>query len=307
MVSWPGRRSPAGELGAIKEDMISMTITDDLELDGFRALIEQRSGIRFDMSRERFFSTRIREHLQRRGLGSGADLMRLVRSSNLEYEALLARLLTHETSFFRYPSAYEALKRRVLPEIQARKFWDSPRTLRIWSAGCSTGEEPYSISIALAETPAFATGWDIEILATDISRHAVARAVHALYPRRSLANLTPEQIASYFTADDDQYEVRPAIRHKVSFVVMNLVQSLYLGRMDCIFCMNVLIYFSEERREQLIRGFHDSLEPGGYLMLGHSETLGNLSGKFEKIVFEDFMLYRKPGRGAGAVNFGSTR
>jgi chemotaxis protein methyltransferase CheR len=285
--------------------MTLMTITDDLELDGFRALIEKRSGIRFDMSRERFLSTRIREHLQHRGLGSGADLMRLVRSSNLEYEALLARLLTHETSFFRYPSAYTALKKRVLPEIQTRKFWDAPRTLRIWSAGCSTGEEPYSISIALAETPAFATGWDIEILATDISRHAVARAVHALYPRRSLANLTPEQVASYFTADGDQYEVKPAIRRRVSFVVMNLVQSLYLGRMDCIFCMNVLIYFSEKRREQLIRGFYDGLEPGGYLLLGHSETLGNLSGKFEKIVFEDFMLCRKPGPGAGAVNFGS--
>jgi chemotaxis protein methyltransferase CheR len=287
--------------------MTLMTISDDLELDGFRALIEQRSGIRFDISRERFFSTRIREHLQHRGLGSGTDLMRLVRSSNMEYEALLARLLTHETSFFRYPSAFEALKKRVLPEIQARKFWDSPRTLRGWSAGCSTGEEPYSISIALAETPAFATGWDIEILATDISRHAVARAVHALYPPRSLANLTPEQIASNFTADDGQFEVKPTIRQKVSFVVMNLVQSLYLGRMDCIFCMNVLIYFSAERREQLIRGFYDSLEPGGYLLLGHSETVGNLSGKFEKIVFEDFMLYRKPGREAGASSFGSTR
>jgi chemotaxis protein methyltransferase CheR len=287
--------------------MTRTATADKLELDSFRALIEQRSGIRFDSSRERFFSTRIREHIEEKGLVSGTDLIPLVRSSNIEYEALLARLLTHETSFFRYPSAFEALKKRVLPEIQARKFWATPRTLRIWSAGCSTGEEPYSISIAVAETPALATGWDIEILATDISRHAVARAVHALYPRRSLANLTPEQIAAYFTTVDGQFEVKPAIRQKVSFVVMNLVQSLYLGRMDCIFCMNVLIYFSDERREQLISGFYDALEPGGYLMLGHSETLGNLSGKFEKVVFEDFMLYRKPVRGQNISILGGAR
>jgi chemotaxis protein methyltransferase CheR len=269
------------------------------ELDSFRTLIEQRSGIRFDSSRERFFSSRVREHIEEKGLASWADLMPLVRSSNLEYEALLARLLTHETSFFRYPSAFEALKKRVLPEIHARKFWASSRTLRVWSAGCSTGEEPYSISIALEETPSFASGWDIEILATDISRQAVARAVEGVYPRRSVKNLTPQQIAAYFIPDGEQLEVKAAIRSKVSFVVMNLVQALYVGRMDCIFCMNVLIYFSDERREQLIRRFYDSLEPGGYLMLGHSETLGNLSEKFEKIVFEDFMLYRKPGGKTG--------
>lgn len=276
--------------------MIVITTTrDELELAGFRSLIEQRSGICFDSSRERFFTSRVRDHIQERGLGGAADLMQLIRSSNIEYEALLQRLLTHETSFFRYPSAYEALKRRVLPEIHARKFWASPRTLRIWSAGCSTGEEPYSISIALAETPAFATGWDIEILATDVSRQAVARAVHGLYARRSLVNLTPEQIAAHFTPNGDQFDIRPAIRARVSFVVMNLVQSLYLGRMDCIFCMNVLIYFSGERREQLIRGFYDCLTPGGYLLLGHSETLGNIPVTFEKVVFEDFMIYRKPG------------
>jgi chemotaxis protein methyltransferase CheR len=233
--------------------------------------------------------------------------MKLVRSSNIEYEAMLQRLLTHETSFFRYPSAYEALKKRVLPEVHSRKLWARPRSLRIWSAGCSTGEEPYSISIALAETTAFATGWDVEILATDISRQAVARAVHGIYQGRSLANLTPEQIAAHFTPAGDRFEVKPAVRARVSFVVMNLVQSLYLGRMDCVFCMNVLIYFSGERREQLIRTFYDCLEPGGYLLLGHSETLGNLQVGFEKVVFDDFMIYRKPLAGSGAGTLGSTR
>ena len=285
---------------------MSRTITVvENDLDDFRALIEQRSGVRFDSSRERFFSARVREHLEEKGLASGTDLMPLVQSSNIEYEALLQRLLTHETSFFRYPSAYEALKKRVLPEVHARKFWATPRTLRIWSAGCSTGEEPYSIAIALAEMASFATGWNIEILATDISRQAVSRGVRAVYPRRSLGSLTPDQIGAWFTPVGGQFEVKPAIRNKVSFVVMNLVQCLYLGRMDCIFCMNVLIYFSDERREQLIRCFYDCLEPGGYLLLGHSESLGNIPVKFEKIVFDDFMLYRKPGGENGTSNSGS--
>ena len=285
--------------------MTGITTIDEHDLNGFRALIEERSGVNFDSSRERFFSTRVREHVEAKGLASGAELMPLVRSSNVEYEALLQRLLTHETSFFRYPSAYEALKKRILPEVYARKVWASPRSLRIWSAGCSTGEEPYSISIALAESPGFATGWNIDILATDVSRQAIARSTKAVYPRRSLANLSAQQVEAHFTTAGDQCEVKPAIRNKVSFVVMNLVQCLYMGRMDCIFCMNVLIYFSDERRDQLIRGFYDSLEPGGYLMLGHSESLGNSAVNFEKIVFDDFMLYRKPGGENDTSNFRS--
>jgi chemotaxis protein methyltransferase CheR len=282
--------------------MTRITTIDEHDLNGFRTLIEERSGVNFDSSRERFFSTRVREHVEAKGLASGAELMPLVRSSNVEYEALLQRLLTHETSFFRYPSAYEALKKRVLPEVYAKKVWASPRSLRIWSAGCSTGEEPYSISIALAESPGFATGWNTEILATDVSRQAIARATKAVYPRRSVASLTPQQIEAFFTTAGEQCEVKPAIRNKVSFVMMNLVQCLYLGRMDCIFCMNVMIYFSDERRDQLIRCFYDCLEPGGYLMLGHSESLGNSAANFEKIVFDDFMMYRKPGGENGTSN-----
>jgi chemotaxis protein methyltransferase CheR len=275
--------------------MTSTSNIGDQYLNEFRELIEQRSGIRFDSSRERFFSTRIREHVQAKGLASPADLMPLLLASNVEYEALLQRMLTHETSFFRYPSAFKALKNRVLPEVYAKKLWAKPRKLRIWSAGCSTGEEPYSIAVTIAESPNFATGWETDILATDVSRQAIARATQAIYSPRSIANMSAQQIEAYFTPLGGQYQVKPIIRSKVSFVVMNLVQCLYLGRMDCIFCMNVLIYFSDEKREQLIRCFYDCLEPGGYLMLGHSDSLGNMPTRFEKIVFDDFMLYRKPG------------
>jgi chemotaxis protein methyltransferase CheR len=274
------------------------------DLDPIRALIEQRSGVCFDSSRERFFSVRVREHLQAKGLASPADLMRRVLSSSVEYEALLQCLLTQETFFFRYPAAFEALKQRVLPEIRSRMVWDNPRTLRIWSAGCSTGEEPYSIAIALSESLSFAKAWNTEILATDISREALNRAARAAYSRRSLGNLTTQQIESYFVPAGPLFKVRPAIRRMVSFFAMSLTHALYLGRMDCIFCMNVLIYFAEERRNEVVRRFFDLLQPGGYLLLGPCETLSNIPVQFEKFVFDDYLLYRKPDGGNGASTLG---
>src|SRR5512143_3764605 len=135
------------------------------ELSEIRALIEQRSGIHFDDSRERFLITRLREHMVEKRMLHGTDLMRLVRGSNVEYDSLVERLLTQETSFFRYPAVFSALERKVLPELHMQKFWESPRSLRVWSAGCASGEEPYSIAITLSEALEFAEAWKIQILA----------------------------------------------------------------------------------------------------------------------------------------------
>ncbi len=264
------------------------------ELDEIRMLIEQRSAILFDSSRERFFSTRIREHLEEKNLSSGTELLREVRGSSIEYEALLERLLTQETSFFRYPAVYEALEKRILPEIQERKFWQSPRALRIWSAGCSTGEEPYSIAITVSEALKFPEAWEIEILATDISRRALRHAERGAYSKRSLGEVSLHQVEAYFSATKHGYQVRPRIRRMISFAQMNMVDTFYVGKLDCIFCMNVLMYFSEERRLSILRRFYDALEPGGYFLLGHSETLSNVPMKFESIVLGDCLIYRKP-------------
>src|SRR5690349_3202531 len=127
-------------------------------------LIKKRTGICFDESRERFFSTPVPEHLQANRIERAMDLLRNMRKSNVEYEALIETLLTQETSFFRYPGVYEAFEKRLLPELHVKKFWKTPRTLRIWSAGCSTGEEPYSIAITIADSLSFADSWNVEIL-----------------------------------------------------------------------------------------------------------------------------------------------
>ena len=264
------------------------------ELSEIRMLIEERTGIRFDESRERFFSTRVRDHLKAKGLERGTDLLRAMRKSNVEYEALLERLLTQETSFFRYPGVYDAFEKRVLPELHTKKFWKNPRTLRIWSAGCSTGEEPYSIGITIVDSLTLADSWNVEILATDVGRQALKHAERGVYKGRSIASVNEKQLATHFTEVSNGYEVKPRLRRMVSFAQMNLASAVYVGRMDMIFCMNVLIYFSEERRQTLVQRFYDTLEPGGYLFLGHSESISKMPVKFQAIVLNDCILYRKP-------------
>ena len=264
------------------------------ELSEIRMLIEERTGIHFDASRERFFSTRVREHLHARGMARGTDLLRAVRKSNVEYEALLEKLLTQETTFFRYPAVFEAFEKRVLPELHVKKFWKNPRTLRVWSAGCSTGEEPYSIAITILDSLNLAEAWDVEILATDVGRQALKHAERGIYSGRSIASVNERQMAAHFAAVEGGQQVKPRISKIVTFVQMNLASPVYVGKMDLIFCMNVLIYFSEERRRSLVQRFYDALEPGGYLFLGHSESISKMPVKFQAIVLGDCILYRKP-------------
>jgi chemotaxis protein methyltransferase CheR len=264
------------------------------ELDELRTLIEERSAIFFDASRERFFAPRVNEYLRAIREPSVTTLLRRIRNSNVEYDRFLGSLLTQETSFFRYPDIFQALERVVLPEVQARNTWRNPRTLRIWSAGCSTGEEAYSIAITVADTLPFSDAWQIEILATDISREALQQAERGIYAGRSLASVTPQQLQMHFKKVGHSWEVRPRLRKMISFAPVNLARSVYVGRMDCIFCMNVLMYFSEERRNDLLQRFYDTLEPGGLFFLGHSESMKSAPVKFETAVYGDCQYYVKP-------------
>ena len=275
--------------------MGAMQITlSEHELSEIRGLIETRSGILFDDSRERFFSTRVREHVMDRKLSHGTDLLRLIQNSNVEYDALLQRLLTQETSFFRYPAAFEALEKKVLPELHMKKFWENPRSLRIWSAGCATGEEAFSIAMTVADTLEFADAWNIHILATDISRQALDHAERGVYDERELEAVSPRQRELYFSRSGVNSAVKPRIRNLITFAPMNLAQVVYMGKFDCIFCMNVLIYFSEERQAQLMQRFYEYLEPGGYLFLGHAESVSKADVKFEAHVYRDARIYQKP-------------
>src|SRR5208283_398948 len=159
-------------------------------------------------------------------------------------------------------------------------------TLRVWSAGCSTGEEPYSIAITILDSLSFADAWNVEILATDLGRLALKKAERAIYAGRSIGSVNEQQLAAHFAAVNGGFQVKPRLRRLVTFAQMNLASPVYVGRMDLIFCMNVLIYFTEERRRALVQG--------GYLFLGHSESISKMPVKFQAIVLGDCILYRKP-------------
>jgi chemotaxis protein methyltransferase CheR len=270
------------------------------EVRELQLLIEQRSGVVFDESRERFLTSRVVEHMTRKRLSYGMELLRLVRHSHVEYDTMLERLLTQETSFLRYPGLFSAFEKHVLPEIQERKFWEKEPVLRIWSAGCASGEEPYSIALSILEAAGTSTALNANIMATDISREALERAARGVYGGRVLENLSPLQIANYFTHSGEGYKVNPVLREMVTFAPMNLAEPLYLGRFDCIFCMNVLIYFGEELRNRLIQRFYEYLEPGGYLFLGHAESAASAPVKFNQTIMNGARLLQKPlARSAG--------
>jgi chemotaxis protein methyltransferase CheR len=281
----------AGKL-AINPNSAAVT---DHELSEIRALLERRSGILFEGARERSFATRVRAHVAEHGWPNGARLLRAIRSSNVEFERLLERLLTQETSFFRYPDVFDALQKHMLPELQKNKAGQGSHSLRLWSAGCASGEEPYSIAIAVTSSSAYAEAWDITILATDISRAALQQAERGAYSRRRLHGLPAPQVEACFSREDGDYVVKPHIRSLVSFALFNLAEPVYLGRFDCIFCMNVLIYFSAERRADLIRQFYEYLEPGGFLILGHAETVNGAAVEFRTIVHGEARVFQKAG------------
>jgi chemotaxis protein methyltransferase CheR len=214
-----------------------------------------------------------------------------------ELEAAVEALTTHETYFFREALQLRAFSDELLPELQRRNA--SSRRLRIWSAGCSTGEEAYTLSMLLKESALF-EGWDVEVYGTDISRRVIAQARRAEYGPSALRATPPEMLARYFdkvAGAGNKVRVRDGVRAWVSFGHLNLLDEAtaqLVPRMDVIFCRNVMIYFDGPARRRLIHLFREKLVPGGYLLLGHSENLLNLSVDFELVHLRGDLVYRRP-------------
>jgi chemotaxis methyl-accepting protein methylase len=189
-------------------------------------------------------------------------------------------LLPGDTAFFRYPKMFEAFQRQALPEIEARKRSDSSRSLRVWSAGCSTGEEAYSIGISACEALQLGGGWSIHIVASDIRRAALATAERGLYEGTAIDTVPRNLIGAYFSRVGDHFLIKPRLRNLVTFTRMNLVAPAFIGKFDCIFCLDLLPHLSASHRSALVQRLHLYLEPGGYLFLGENEKLPAAPVKF---------------------------
>jgi chemotaxis methyl-accepting protein methylase len=265
----------------------------DCEITEIRLLLEQHCGVLLENPSE-VLAGSIAEHLQSREMPAAADLISALRSSKDEREALLERLLDGSTGFFGCPPAFEALQKTVVPEIRQSKAFVPSRSLRIWSAGCSSGEEVYSIAISVCEAMSKGGGWTIHIVGSDIRKNALQIAERGLYQQRALEHVPRHLVAQYFTRIGDHYLIKPRLRNLVKFAPMDLAQPAYLGHFDCIFCLDVLSHLSSAQRSASLERLRMYLEPGGYLFLGEHEKLPATEQSFTKQTHLTYTYYQRP-------------
>jgi len=264
------------------------------ELSEIRLILERKTGNLIQIPTEQF-SEIVAEHLDARNLPSATDLLDRLRSSDSECEGLTEHLVGGETGFFRCPAAFDSLAKVVIPELEARKAAEHPHNLRVWSAGCATGEEPYSIAMSVCDAVNCSSGaWKVHIVGSDIRRQALQAAERGLYPQSSLRHVPRELVETYFAKVGQHLLVKPRLRNLVTFTPMNLVAPTYIGRFDCIFCMDVLPHFSTAQRIALVQRLHLYLEPGGYLFLGDGEKIPAIDVTFNYHKNADYILYQKP-------------
>lgn len=265
------------------------------QFDRFRDFIYRQSGIRVDVSKVTLVSNRIRRCVK---AGSFADFDAYYRHLTSpdgagELEQFLDAITTNETHFFRTSSHFDWFRGEFLTELITRqRKGEHEQTLRVWSAACSTGEEPYSLAICVAENALRLKDWNVAIVGTDISEAVLKTAREAVYQSRSLEEVSPVQLKRYFTAakDGTSWQVRPMVRELVEFRRHNLMEPLRLPPFDCIFIRNVLIYFDRDSKKAVIRHLINSLTRGGYLVVGPSEGIYDM---LEPLVKQAPYLYRK--------------
>jgi chemotaxis protein methyltransferase CheR len=265
------------------------------QFDRVREILDRTAGLVFDDSRRDSLSYSLAERMRAVGaptVEAYLDVLRAARGRD-EMQALLNEVTIQETHFFRNPPQFRALRQHVLPQI-VKAAAAGERRIRVWSAGCSTGEEPYSVAMLLRELLPLTDGWDISIVATDISTRALDAARAGRYGSRALSVADPADVARWFLRDGDEYVVRPEVRELVTFRHHNLVTAPPPGEaLDLVLCRNVTIYFSRETTRTLMTRLHDSLRDGGYLFLGHSETLWQVSDRFRLVTLGDAFVYRR--------------
>lgn len=256
---------------------------DDDEFKKFSKLIYEESGIFMKETKLTLLSNRLRKRLQALSLDSYTDYYNYIQKlpdKFKEIEKLIDVVSTNETYFFRNERQFESLTKFCLPDLAAKK---TNKKLRIWSAGCSTGEEPYTLAICILENMNLFPGWEIEIIATDIAPSVLDFAREGRYSGRRIEKVTPEILKKYFIQDKENPEIYTIIdkaKKMITFQYLNLFKSAYPKDLDVIFCRNVMIYFDREYQKKLIAGFANVLLKTGYLFIGHSETLHSISEAF---------------------------
>jgi len=270
-----------------------LEVLNDADYELFRKVIYDESGITFSATNRSILDSRIKELLRKKNMSTPQEYYALITKSTEEMKEMLDAVTTNLTRFFRNQPHFDAFVNYVIPNIveykKAKNSFD--KTIKIWSAGCSTGEEPYTLAMIMKEiTPA---GWDFQITASDISLKCLMTAQTGFYADNKVDGIPENYLQKYFTKVDGGYQVSKDLQAKIKFDYHNLRNDSGARNLDVVFCRNVLIYFDEPAQLKVIDNFWNSMAAHSYLYIGHSESLFGMNTKFEFLKTQWACLYRK--------------
>lgn len=268
------------------------------EFEMIRDFIHEKSGIHFAENRMYLVKNRLTKRMNELDIKGFKDYFYHVKydSSMKEFNELMNLITTNETSFFRNEPQLMSFSEELLPALIKKKRESNQNHIKIWSAGCSTGEEPFTLAMMLLEKFQAAPGMKAEIIANDISEQVLRAARKGEYRGTTLRNVSPDFLNRYFVRNGEMYRVCPEVKALVKFSHLNLNEPRKMATQsgfDVIFCRNVMIYFSVEIKKQLVRSYFNSLLPGGYFYIGHAETLHGISKAFKLVYLKNALVYHK--------------
>ncbi|MDR0400228.1 MAG: protein-glutamate O-methyltransferase CheR [Treponema sp.] len=271
--------------------MADVVFLGDADFQKYKALIYKESGITFTATNRAILESRIKEQLRSRNIDSVKAYFEKISTSREELKNFLDSITTNLTRFFRNQAHFDALEHYVIPELIKAK--QGSNTIKIWSAGCSTGEEPYTIAMLLSDI--LPPSWKYEILASDISLKCLMTAKEGFYADSRVVGIPDNYLKKYFDKVDGGYKVHADIMSRIRFDYHNLANESGQRNLDIVFCRNVIIYFDEIAQAAVINRFWDSMAGKSYLFIGHSESLFGMKTKFEFVKTEWATFYRKSG------------
>ncbi len=266
-------------------------ILADTEFNLFARLIYEQSGIHFSAMNRSILDTRLQERLKLTQRANVHDYYDFIMKNQEEMKMLLDSVTTNLTRFFRNTGQFETLEKFVIPDLVAHKTKLNQPTLRVWSAGCATGEEPYSIAFVLKEK--LPRHFGIEIIASDLSLKSIMTAQEGYYPEQKIEGVPALYLAKYFEKQQSGYQVKEEIKSLIRFDYHNLKFDSGLQNVDLLFCRNVIIYFDEVAQKAVINRFWKIMGSHSYLFLGHSESLFGMNTSFEFVKTDWSVIYRK--------------
>ena len=272
------------------EFMADPVFFSDPDFEQYRNLIYKESGIHFTSTNRSILESRLKERLREKGIDSVKTYFTTISTDQGELKGFLDSITTNLTRFFRNQAQFDALQHHIIPELFKTKSI-SDKVIRIWSAGCSTGEEPYTISMLLTEI--LPPPWKFEIMASDLSLKCLMTAKEGFYAENRIEGIPDNYLKKYFDKVEKGYKVKQEIMSKIRFDYHNLNNDSGMRNMDVIFCRNVIIYFDEVAQLSVINKFYDSMSSKSFLIIGHSESLFGMDTKFEFVKTQWATFYRK--------------